>query len=260
MASNPVFYLSELDIEVDASLAEMAGYEPSDFAGDATAEFDLPVSFLRELFQYHTDASDVNDFVPTDTLYKLNYAPTSAEITSNFILNTIVTQNRQDSNAVAQDLARDYVRYLALKLFNTVMGVDLFDNETELRNNLHSSCRTALHTKLVGIAGCGPLDADGVSINPAKISLGPQPNPAYKLLQEIIHFVPERLNDSTISFINVSGTGEEQWYEMPLVAGDAICFLLHVHADPAQLTIINSPAGVTIPEWRYLIKMNAVQG
>jgi len=258
MPSNPVFYLSELDITVDASLAEMAGFEPASFTGDATAEFDLPVDFLRELFQYHTDASDVNDIVNTDTLYKLNYAPTSTQITENFITNTIVTANKQDTNAVAQDLARDYVRYLAFKLFRTVMGADLFDNESELRNNLHSSCRNALHTKLVGIAGYGPLDAEGISINPANVSLGASPNPAYKLLQEIIHYVPERLNDAAISFVNVSGTGEEQWYKMPLVAGDAICFLLHVDADADQLSIINFPSGVTIPQYTYLIKMNAI--
>lgn len=252
-----VFYLSELDIDVDASLAEMAGYEPASFVGDATAEFDLPVEFLRELFQYHTDASDVDDMVPTDTLYKLNYAPTSTQITSNFILNTIVTENRQDSNAVAQDLARDYVRYIAKKLFNTVMGVDLFDNETELRANLHTSCRTALHTKLCGIAGYGPLDSDGKGPGTeGEVS----PNPSYKLLQEIIHFVPERLNDPTISFVPVDGQidSETEWFKMPLIAGDVICFLLNVDADPAQVSIINSPDGVSVPRWTYLIKMNAV--
>ena len=258
MALNPVFYLSELDITVDASLAEMAGFEPASFTGDATAEFDLPVDFLRELFQYHTDASDVNDIVNTDTLYKLNYAPTSTQITENFITNTIVTVNKQDTNAVAQDLARDFVRYLAFKLFRTVMAVDIIDNESELRNNLHSSCRNALHTKLVGIAGYGPLDADGKGVGTLNAV---SPNPAYKLLQEIIHYVPERLNDAEISFVNATDsptTGEDQWYQMPLVAGDAICFLLHVEADADQLSIINNPDGVTIPPYTYLIKMNAI--
>jgi len=259
MVLNPVFYLSELDITVDASLAKMAGFEPGSFEGDATAEFDLPVDFLRELFQYHTDASDVDDFIPTDTLYKLAYGPEYTQITSNFIEKTIVTAGNQDSLAGAQDLARDYVRYLALKLFRHTAGVDLFDNETELRNNLHSSCRTALHTKLVGIAGYGPLDADGKGPGTEGVV---SPNPAYKLLQEIIHLAPQRLNESAISFVLASDsptTGNNKWYQMPLVAGDAICFLLHVDAHDDQLTVINSPQDVAdIPTWTYLIKMNAV--
>lgn len=251
-----VFYLSELDITVDASLAKMSGFESEPFTADATAEFDLPVAFLRELFQYHTDASDVDDFKLTDTLYKLAYVPKTNEITSNFIEKTIVTAGNQDSTAGAQDLARDYVRYLAYKLFRHTAGVDLFDNEFELRANLHSECRNQLDRNLAGIAGSGPLDASGIS--PTLQNTVALPNPAYKLLQEIIHFVPERLNASDISFELASGSGNDKWFKMPLVAGDAICFLLHVDAHVDQLTVINSPANVDIPQWTYLIKMNAV--
>ena len=248
MSANRLFYLSDLDITADASLALISGIDTTAFTADATAEFSLPVAFFRNLFQYHTDASDVDDVVSTDTLYKVNYATTSTQITSNFITNTIVTANNQDSNAVAQDLARDYVRYLAYKLFRTAQGVDLFDNETELRTNLTAECRAKLHAKFVELADEGVLDANS--------SLA---NPSMKLLKQIIHIAPDRLSDATISFVPIDGPidTETEWFEMPLIAGDVLCFLLHIDAYPTQNSIVS--AAVANPaQWTYLIKMNAI--
>lgn len=240
------FYLSDLDITADASLALMAGYDTTTFTGDATAELNVPLEVLRLLFQYHTDASDVDNVVSTDTLYKVVHTTTSVPISSNFIVNTLVTANNQDANAVAQDLARDYVRYLAHELFNTVMGVDLFDNEEELRANLNARSRESLNAKLLELAAYGPLSATNNSTNPSM-----------KLLKQIIKNDADRFSDAGISFINVSGTAEEQWYKMPLVAGDVICFLLHVNSAVDQKLIVNS--AVSDPALHtYLIKMIAV--
>jgi hypothetical protein len=253
MTTSRPFYLSDLDIIADASQALMAGIDTTVFTADATAEFDVPLTFLRQLFQYHSDASDVDNVDADDTLYKVSYATSSTQITSNFITNTIVTSNKQDANAPLQDLARDYVRYLAYKLFNTPQGVDLFDNETELRTNLNLECRNKMHAKLLDLADHGILDA--ASSNP---------NPALKLLKQIIKQAPGRLSggdpaNTADPWHIVSGTvaGENAWYEMPLVVGDSICFKLKVVADPGQNSIIaiavSNPA-----DWTYLIKMNAI--
>jgi len=240
------FYLSDLEITADASLALMAGVTTAAFTGDATAELDVPLDVLRVLFQYHTDASDVDNVVSTDTLYKVVHTTTSVPISENFIINTIVTSGKQDGNAVAQDLARDYVRYLANELFNTVMGVDLFDNEVELRTNLNARSRESLNAKLLELADEGVLDANSSLANPSK-----------KLLKQIINNDADRFSDSSISFINVSGLAEEQWYKMPLIAGDVICFLLHVNSAVDQKLIVNS--AVDDPaQYTYLIKMHAV--
>lgn len=248
------FYLSELDIAVDASLALMSGEDTAELTGyDAAAEFEVPLAFLRNLFQFHTDASDVNDVVPTDTLYKVEYTESNDQITSNFITNTLVTGNKQDANAPLQDLARDYVRYLAKMLFNTTQGVDLFDNETDLRNNLHSECRNKLHAKFLDLADHGVLSANA-----------PNPNPSKKLLQQIIKRAPGRLagddvNNTANPWQIASGSeaAENAWYEMPLVVDDSICFKLTVSADPGQNSIV-AQAVDTPADWIYLIKMKAV--
>ena len=252
-ASAQTFYLSDLDITADASLALMAGTQAAAFGGDAIAELDVPLAVLRALFQYHTDASDVDDVVSTDTLYKVVHSTTSVPISSNFIINTIVTANNQDSNDVAQDLARDYVRYLAYKLFNTVQGVDLFDNEEELRTNLNARSRESLNARLLELADKGDLDAD-TTVD----------NPSMKLLKQIIKNDPDRFSriangQSAYPWTIASGNeaDENAWYEMPLIAGDVICFLLHVNADSNQKSIVND-AVANPAQWTYLIKMHAV--
>ena len=250
-ASAQTFYLSELDITADASLALMAGSQADAFDGDAIAELEVPLSVLRALFQYHTDASDVDDVVSTDTLYKVVHSTTSAPISTNFITNTIVTLNKQDSNAVAQDLARDYVRYLAKQLFNTVMGVDLFDNEAELRTNLNARSRESLNARLLELAALGDLSAS-ITVD----------NPSMKLLKQIIKNDPDRFSGlasghSANPWEVASGSGEEEWYKMPLIVGDVICFLLNVNAHADQNSVVND--AVDNPaQWKYLIKMHAV--
>ena len=250
-ASAQTFYLSDLDITTDASLALMAGAQADAFGGDAIAELDVPLAVLRALFQYHTDASDVDNVVSTDTLYKVVHSTTSVPISSNFIINTLVTANNQDGNAVAQDLARDYVRYLAYKLFNTVQGVDLFDNEEELRTNLNARSREALNARLVELTAAGDLNAS-ITVN----------NPSMKLLKQIIRNDPDRFsgdanNQTAEPWEVASGSGEACWFKMPLIVGDVICFLLHVDADADQNSIVND-AVTNPPQWKYLIKMQAI--
>jgi len=250
-ASAQTFYLSDLEISADASLALMAGYQSDSFGGDAIAELDVSLDVLRALFQYHTDASDVDNVVSTDTLYRVVHSTTVVPISSNFIVNTLVTANNQDANAVAQDLARDYVRYLSYKLFNTVMGVDLFDNEEELRTNLNARSREELNARLLELAALGNrLTANTID------------NPSMKLLKQIIKNDPDRFsqsatNQSANPWEVASGSGEDCWFKMPLIAGDVICFLLHIDAHANQNTIVNS--AVSNPaQHTYLIKMHAV--
>ena len=111
-------------------------------ATDATAVFYVKLSDMSAVFKFQTDDSDMNDVSANDVRYyvfkkdwpiKLKINPAHAmldKIESGGRLGTI-------SYSAEKSLVKhDFVRYLALKLFNTIYGVDLFNNEAELIENI----------------------------------------------------------------------------------------------------------------------------
>jgi hypothetical protein len=173
--------------------------------------------------------------------YKVVYDTSSTPLSADFLVNTEVITGSIDGNAATNTVPYDYVRYLAQCLFNTYLGVDLFDNETELRDDLNTSARTALNTKLLSFVALGELDASA-SINPSKV-----------ILDQIIVNQPSRL--ATLEA--ASGSGDSTWYYMPILAGDSLYFKLVVSAASGQAAIVDS-ATVSTEDREYLIKINAV--
>jgi len=109
---------------------------------DATAVFYVKVSDMTDLFKFQTDSLDLNDDPATDVKYyvfnrkwpaalKINPAHAMLNKTeSNGMLGSasMFTENKM--------LAKhDFIRYLSQQLFNTIFGVDLFSNESDLLEN-----------------------------------------------------------------------------------------------------------------------------
>ena len=245
--SSQSFYLSDLEISITSTIADLGCIDTTPFTGiDAYAVLDVSASVLQSLFQFHSDASDVSDIVTDDLFFRIIHESTETPLSENFLTNTNVYTNAIDENANNNTVIYDYPRYLAKKLFNTFLGVDLFANELEIREGLNTSARTALNTKLVTLASLGELDASSNN------------NPGFILMEQIKYSVPERL--STIHFSESSETaadGAGAWFYTPILAGDSVYFKLNVIADPDQSAVVDSTIG-TIPTRVYQIKMNAV--
>ena len=247
MSTAQSFYLSDLEISTTATLATLSGSTSTSFTGDATAELDVSASVLQTLFQFHSDAIDVTDAVADDLTYKVvNTEGQSYPLSSDFLANTEVTSGMVDSNAATNTVTYDYVRYLAYRLFNTYLGVDLFANETELRDDLDTTARAALDAKLGDFADLGAQDASA-SINPCKV-----------ILDQIIANQPTRLSDLHIASGSAStDDGAAVWNYVPILAGDSLYFKLVVSADAGQAAVVDVST-VTTPDRTYLIKINAV--
>lgn len=230
------FYLSQLDVSIDASSATFAGAVTVSFDASASAEVDVSYSVLRNLFQFSTDASDIDNVVSTDILYKVDYTTSSAPLGIDLDTNTLMYDSPIQSGATDNHVTYDFVRYLALKLTNTYLGVDLFSNETELRENLNSTFKSQFNTVLLNLAADGDTTSDGNS-------------PSKSILSQIISNDPSRLDD--ITAYNVGGT----WHQTPINVGDKLYFVLTVSAATNQ----DSLTGVDpISDRTYLIRINAV--
>ena len=230
------FYLAQLDVSVDASSAAFAGAVTNAFSGDCAAEVDVSYSVLRNLFQFSTDASDIDNLVATDILYKVDYTTQAEPLGIDLDTNTLMYDLPIQSGATDNHVTYDFVRYLALKLTNTYLGVDLFSNETELRENLNSTFKTNFDAVLVGLAADGETTSADSS-------------PSKSILSQIISNNPSRLNDITV--YNVAGT----WHQTPINAGDMLYFILTISAAADQESLTSVSA---IANRRYLIRVNAV--
>jgi hypothetical protein len=267
------FSLQALNVDVTAAKALMTSEISEDFSGNVTAGFNVELSVVQNLFRFQSDAIDVNDLTAADIKYKVEYTPTfdadnvPTPLSQDWLQNTICSAGDEifeagTSGASFKAVTYEYVRFLAKKLFNTHLGVDLFSNEEEVRVELDKSAREALNTKLVDLAGLnsgGYVDASSVDL-PSGFK-----HPSYVLLSQIIASAPERLQDLSANFItggDTTGLLEPESYpvfKMPLLEGDQLQFLLTVdHADEQGKIVDPNGTGPTIGERTYKIIMTVV--
>ena len=232
------FYLPQLDVFVDASYALLTGILTQAFDGSANVDVNIPLTHAKNIFQFQTDSVDINNTNAQDIKYKVVYDITDPSFNIQFNLDTSanVTSNRIHSGASNNNVTYDYVRYLASKLFNTHLGVDLFSNETELREDLRDKFSAAFNTNMISLRDQGVTDADGNS-------------PSKSILLQVISNQPARLSDITSLAI------ESDWYKSPLIAGDILYFRLTINAATNQNTLTSVPS---IGPRVYLIKATLV--
>jgi len=230
------FYLSQLDVSVNSLSASLLTQSSSVFSGDATVAVEILLENAMNIFQFQSDSTDIDNVTANDIKYRVVYTGDSSynmvfniDTSSNVIVNSIY------SGAANNNATYDYVRYLAQQLFNTHLGVDLFSNESDLRQDLMDAFSTSFTSNMTRLHAV-ETDASGNS-------------PSKTILNEIINNHPERLND--ISSLAVGNN----WFKCPLVVGDILYFCLTVKAAANQNTITNV---VAIPDRVYLIKVTLI--
>jgi len=230
------FYLSQLDVSVNSLSASLLGETSSVFSADATVVVDIPLENAMNIFQFQTDSTDINNVTANDIKYKVVYTGYGiTDMAFNIDTSGIVIDNSIHSGAANNNATYDYVRYLSLKLFNTHLGVDLFSNESDLRQDLRDAFSTSFDSNMTRLHAV-ETDASGNS-------------PSKTILNQIINNHPERLND--IASLAVGNN----WFKCPLVVGDILYFRLTVKAAANQNTVTNV---VSIPNRVYLIKVTLI--
>lgn len=275
MSSSSDFYVQALNVSIDASYAQITGVDTTSFDCSVNATFDLQLSAVQDLFRFHTDATDINDDVVNDIRYRVNYTNVTdldnEDVLTADWLSGVALEAGGDSIYEAQSTIAnqtvpfEFVRYLAKKLFNTHLGVDLFSNEADLRNDLHRAGKVALNTHLTALNDLTSTDADTpensaylTSTEAAALPedpFGGHPHPSYAILQQILNQKRERL-DQGLSSLLISGTETYPEFKMPFIEDDNIFFKLTIRSAEGQNEVVE---GTGKPDDRtYKIRIHIV--
>lgn len=261
------FHVQALNVSIDASMATVLGSQVDAFTCDVVAELPIFLSDAKSLFRFQSDAIDITNDVNTDIKYKVNYETGATD--GDGIPEIVMAADWLDgsgcacvgtdtddavylagtSNAAKKGVAFEYLRYLAHNLFNTHLGVDLFNNEEEVRVELDKSARVALDAKLLEIAALGTegwVDANEALIDEAEDIY----HPSYVMLNKIILNQPSRLAGKLETLLanpeDADQTGADpadpqapQFY-MPFEVDDTIQFKLTVNAATDQHLLLDA--------------------
>ena len=226
-------------------------------ATDATAVFYVRLSDMTDIFKYQSDSADVNDVSATDLKYYVFHRKWPAELKinpSHAMVNKAESTGMLGSTDIfTPDKAlvkHDFVRYIALKLFNTIHGVDLFANETDLQENATyygESIRHNIHEIMSGISttsGDESMARDASGNKYLTNTASGNTNLCRELMRQIAAAVASR-------FYN-NGADNTGMKTVPLREEDTITFKVTIQAAATQ----NVLTGVTeIPSRSYTIKL-----
>lgn len=242
------FYFSQLHITTTSDLATLGGSCAMPVEGDATVDITtVSASTMRNLFKFGTDSIDITDVVSEDLLYMVNWTDNSNNpLDIDIDLSANVISGHVASGLANQNLTYDFVRYIALRLFNTANGVDLFGNESALRSSLKNKFNVSLNNKLLELVDLGSQTANDTTNNPARDAL-----------EHIKHHAPERFQDISNNFLYGPGVDLNGnpigVYDVPFIPGDKIYFYVTIDAADNQHTIVNRE--VSIPTRTYVFKL-----
>lgn len=265
ITSNELFVNRRIDMSLPGlnqtfSLSTFATLDASSInldSTDATAVFYVRLSDMTDLFQYQTDSADINNVDASDIKYYVLHRklPTGLQLNPSHAM--------MDKNESAGMLGlgegfssdkslvkHDFIRYIAQRLFNTYHGVDLFQNETELQENityLGETVRHNINNILSGISTTSASEAMSYDASGNKYLTNDSSgntNLCREIMRQIAASEPSR-------FYN-NGENTAGLKSVPLHENDSINFKLTITAASGQNTLTSVSV---IPSRTYMIKM-----
>ena len=231
---------------------------------DATAVFYVKVSDMVNIFKIQTDSNDMNDTDASDIKYYVfnRKWPTQLKINPAHAM-----MNKTESNGMLgttdiftgdKMLAKhDFLRYLSLRLFNTIHGVDLFSNESDLLENTTywgEDVNANIRSTMANISTTSSDESMSYDASGNKYltnSTTGNTNLCRELVRQLTANAAQR-------FGSIVDANTPQ--NIPLMEDDTINFKVIFQSAPSQ----NALTGVTeIPSRSYMVKLvlkNSVSG
>lgn len=232
---------------------------------DATAVFYVKLSDMRAVFQFQTPTADpsLNEaiFDPSSniryyvfrrlwpTALKINPAHAMMDRTESEGA-CVGTAGGNDTYATDKSLVKhDFTRYIALQLFNTVRGVDLFQNESDILENIAyygEVARVGIQSVLDTVSTMSAditMNIDGSGNKYSTNTNDSITNISRELMRQIATSAPSR-------FLDISAADTRQ--SVPLLENDTLNIKVTVEAAPGQHALTNVGA---ISSRSYNIKL-----
>lgn len=150
-SNNITFLLNDVDLSgtLDVTATVLEGSTEDAMTGDVVLNGVISVTLLNDIFLFQTDASSIDDISSTDLKFK-DILDTSN--TNLFVSN--VTDSTTESNPTITGglkLSEEYVQFIALNVFGTRKGADIFDNEEALTTALDDDFGTSFTGYLTSV-------------------------------------------------------------------------------------------------------------
>jgi hypothetical protein len=263
----PEFVLNDFNVNITMDTSGTFDVlDPAISAYDAnTANLQINKNDWASCFKIKGDGIDVTDVSSTDIQYYVYNTSNVAGLTASLYSNvsgiagdtqlvdgnpsmTNVENGSGEHTAITANspnpqLECDFIRHIAVGLFNTANGVDLFNNEIELRRSIETACGTGGSNLIAQISNkLTVAEGRGAMLYNTDASV----NFTHTLLGQLLNKAPERF-DASYGLLNPTTASELPWQ-----VGDVIQYILTVHAAEGQEDLVQTTA---VESRRYKINM-----
>jgi hypothetical protein len=212
----------------------------------ATAVFYVSQTDMQNVFKFESDSFDINDLSASDIRYFTYMSNWPAGLVINPV--NAMLDKSGSANAITQVgipnkmlVKHDFIRYLALKLFNTPSGVDLFNNENELIAHLNDMGNSSYQNDISGSLWKYATNASTAIDNTNFIldassnvkcttdHLTSNDNICRELFNQILYANKSRFSDISLNTLGVRS--------LPILTGDSISYRFTVFPKAGQNNI-----------------------
>ena len=243
------FVLNVLSSTVTMSVSSIVDdVIPGAMDASAVAVFYMAQQDIQNVFQVYTDTDNITDISYERMHFHvfMDHWPANPRLNPmNAMMDRLESSNAIfNVNTPSEMLVKhDFIRYLAQKLFNTPMGTDLFSNQSELLNSLHSLGEKVYQDISASLwkyatTSSRPVPADvtsGFILDPVSgykattADLPTQDNLCFVMTNKLLETLPERFHNLQLDSKNL--------FKLPILAGDSISFVVTVNPTPGQNNI-----------------------
>jgi len=243
-----------------SSISSESGVNRSILSHDADAVFYVKLSDMLSVFRFQTpteSSNGPNDISLNQAIFDAssniryyvfrNHWPTSLKINPSHAMldrgESSGMLNGGDGSMFGSSkslVKHDFIRYLSLRLFNTIYGVDFFKNEEDLLENIAYYGEVSRVGIMAVLDTVSTLSADISMPTDASAnryltnSTTTETNISRELLRQIAIHVPERL-----SAIDGSGVGGGVILSVPFIENDTLNIRVVMEPSPNQHTLTN---------------------
>lgn len=261
MATPIEFVLDQFnnDLTMETKAVLPAGEAPGTLEVDAVATYKVSVDAMKSAFFFQSDSRDVSNADATDTKYFVSWPATYVLNPSHAFVATdpIALSDAEGLIPVNRMLVKhDFIRHIAKELFNTHLAVDLFDNETEISQDLASKGNGVwvnnIKVAIDAVSAGGSLTTEGYTTN----ALDTSANLCRVLFNQILATSSSRFDDLDSLAMPQTDTSNNNFY-IPFINGDSISFKVVFKTVASQNDIISGRTD-PVPDRSYRIKIDIV--
>ncbi len=202
----------------------------------ANAVVEVSLAEMRNIFQYHSDSLDVINAAESDLKFFVNSDDVDQGFAGPVLINPVNAvvdtvapiYNHPDDNK--RMVCHDFIRYLAVKLFNTHHGVDLFTNEQEMLDDLRTLANngTGHVWKAIIDVAADANDAAGLEYSTDDTNI------CCQVYRQMIQQFPNRFSNINSDVVDGTVEPSELKYYIPFLENDTLQFKLIITPAPGQ--------------------------